>query len=98
MLKSEADKDNEIARKRMYEFIAKLEEDDGLFWEMSDINAMKLFEYAGYTKREDLIKVYANIRSKTRYQEYVERQKKNSILGRLKSSWQSFLGTISRGW
>ena len=70
------DKDNEIARKRMYEFIAKLEEDDGLFWEMSDINAMKLFEYAGYTKREDLIKVYANIRSKTRYQEYVERQKK----------------------
>ena len=73
---NKADKDNEIARKRMYEFIAKLEEDDGLFWEMSDINAMKLFEYAGYTKREDLIKVYANIRSKTRYQEYVERQKK----------------------
>ncbi len=90
MLKTEADKDNEITRKRMYEFIARLEENDGLFWEMSDINAVKLFSYAGYTEHDDLVKLYQNLRSEERYKEFLEKQKAirkakmaNSPLGKL---------------
>ena len=76
----------------MYNIIDKLERDDGLYWELSDENAIKLFMYAGYTDHDDLVKLCNNIRSEERYQEYVERQKRNSFLGRLKSKVGEIIG------
>lgn len=57
---------------------------------MSDINAVKLFSYAGYTEHDDLVKLYQNLRSEERYKEFLERQRAirrakmaNSPLGKL---------------
>ena len=99
MLEIAMKEDNAIAREGMKKIIAHLREDDGYYWEeISDINALKLFEYAGYTKDEDIIKAYENIRSEERYQAYVKRQKAirkanmaNSPLGRLKARVGKFL-------
>ena len=92
MLKFRANNDNEEARREMYKVIELLEEDDGNYWKISDLNAMLLFQYAGYTEEDDLVKLYDNLRSMERYNEYKERQKAirkanmaNSPLGRLKA-------------
>ena len=92
LLKMSAEKDNEKARKIAEGFIEDLENDDGYFWKMSDVDAVTLFQYAGYTDEDDLDKLYHNLRSMKRYNEYKERQKAirkanmaNSSLGRLKA-------------
>ena len=98
LLKMSAEKDNEKARKIAEGFIEDLENDDGYFWKMSDVDAVTLFQYAGYTDEDDLDKLYLNLRSMERYNEYKERQKAirkanmaNSPLGRLKARVYKFL-------
>ena len=98
LLKMSAEKDNEKARKIAEGFIEDLENDDGYFWKMSDVDAVTLFQYAGYTDEDDLDKLYQNLRSMERYNEYKERQKAirkahvaNSSLGRLKARVYKFL-------
>ena len=98
LLKIAAKEDNEKARKIAEEFIENLENDDGYFWKISDLDAMILFQYAGYTEEDDLVKLYDNLRSMERYNEYKERQKAirkanmaNSPLGRLKARVYKFL-------
>ena len=98
LLKMSAEKDNEKARKIAEGFIEDLENDDGYFWKMSDVDAVTLFQYAGYTDEDDLDKLCQNLRSMERYNEYKERQKSlrkanmaNSSLGRLKARVYKFL-------
>ena len=80
MLEIARQTDNAIAREAMKGVIAQLRNDEGYFWEqVSDINAVKLFHYAGYNKKDDLVKLYDNLRSMKRYNEYKERERKRQI-------------------
>lgn len=98
LLKMSAEKDNEKAKKIAEGFIEDLENDDGYFWKMSDVDAVTLFQYAGYTDEDDLDKLYHNLRSMERYNEYKERQKAirkanmaDSPLGKLGARVKKFL-------
>ena len=79
LLEIEAEKDNAIAREKMKRVITEFREDDGAFWRVDDITTLRLFEYAGYTERDDLGRLYQNLRSMERFNEYKERARKRQI-------------------
>ena len=97
ILKRVADKDNATARAIAYGLIEELENDEGFFWRMDNKEVLRLFIYAGYDEKDELIKLYAKFRDKNRYKEFLERQKAirkanmaNSPLGKLGARVKKF--------
>lgn len=88
-IKQTADRDNDEAKKIVYEIIHLLEEDEKNFWRLSAYNVLNFIQYAGYHTEEDMEKAFKNLRSIEKYKEYKVRRIKKII-----SKIQSKIGRI----
>ena len=86
MLKISAETDNEKARRDIYMLTDLLEKDEINFWKLSPHDIMDLLQYAGYTEVDDMVKAFKSIHSREKFDKFMEERRKNSFLGRLKST------------
>ena len=85
LLKIAAEKANDSAKPYAYRLIKQLETDEGNLWKLPTINIVKLLQITGYYSADEIVEAVSSLCSMDKYNEYVERKRRNSILGRLKS-------------